>query len=110
MVAHLQIPINNRNNPEKQLNKQWQTHQEALNEVLWRVLLPLSVKLNLSAECAYYSSLCGDGNFRHCKAVLAAWLADCQMYSDLHPLKHNVCFSCECPKNELVDYVPPDNQ
>jgi hypothetical protein len=54
--------------------------------------------------------LFADGNFRHCKPVLAAWFADCPEYSDLHHRERHVCFWCECPKDELGDYVPPDNQ
>jgi len=42
--------------------------------------------------------------------VLAAWLTDCPEYSDLNHLEWHVCFWCECPKNELGDYVPSDKQ
>jgi len=45
-----------------------------------------------------------------CKPVLAASLADCPEYSDLHHLKRHVWFWCECAKNTLGDYVPPDKQ
>jgi hypothetical protein len=81
-----------------------------LNEVLWRVLQPLTFRLNPSPKSGYYHVLCVDGNFRCCKPVLAAWLPDCPEYSDLHHLERHVCFWCECPKNELGDYVPSDNQ
>jgi hypothetical protein len=81
-----------------------------LNEVLRRVLQPLTFKQNPSAESGYYNVLCADGNFRRCKPVLAAWLAVCAEYSNLHHLERHVCFWCECPKNELGDYVPPDKQ
>jgi len=81
-----------------------------LNEVLRRGLQPPTFKQNPSAESGYYNILFTDGNFRHCKPVLAAWLADCHEYSDLHHLKRHICFLCECPKNDLGDYVPPDKQ
>jgi hypothetical protein len=110
MVALLPIPIKNRNNPQKRLDEQRQTNRKVLNEVLRRVLQPLTFKLNLSAESGYYNVLCAVGNFRRCKPVLAAWLADCPEYSDLQHFKRHVCFWCECPKNELGDYVPSDKQ
>ena len=81
-----------------------------LNEVLRQVLQPLIFTHNPRAESGYYNVFCADGNFRRCKPVLAAWLADCPEYSDLHHLEQHVCFWCECPKNELTDYVPPDKQ
>jgi hypothetical protein len=110
MVALLPIPIKNRNIPQKRLDEQRQTNQEVLKEVLRQLLQPLTFKHNPSAESGYYKVLCADGNFRRCKPVLAAWLADCPEYSDLHHLERNVCFWCECLKNELGDYVPPDKQ
>jgi len=68
----------------------------------------ITFKHNPSAESGYYNVLCADRNFRRCKPVLAAWLAYCPEYSDLHHRERHVCFWCECPKNELGDYVPPD--
>jgi hypothetical protein len=110
MVALLPILIKNRNVPQKQLDGQRHTNQEALNEVPWRVLQPLTFKQNPSAESVYYNVLCADGNFRRSKPDLAAWRADCPEYSDLNSLERHVCFWCECPKNELADNVPPDKQ
>ena len=81
-----------------------------LNEVLRRLLQPLTVEQNPSAGSRYYDVLCADCNFRCCKPVLAALLADCPEYSNLHHLERHVCFWCECPKNELGDYVHPDKQ
>jgi len=72
MVALLPMPIKNRNVPQKRLDEQRQTNREVLNEVLWRVLHPLTFKQNPSAESGYYNVLCADGNFRRCKPVLAA--------------------------------------
>jgi hypothetical protein len=108
MVTLLPIPIKNRNIPQTRLDEQRQTNREVLNKVLRRVLHPLTFKQNPSAESRYYKVLCADGNFRRCKPVLAAWLADCPEYRDPHHLERHVCFWCECPKNELGDYVPPD--
>jgi hypothetical protein len=110
MVALVPIPIKNHNVPPKRLDEQRQTNQELLNEVLRRVLQPLTFKLNPSAESGYYNVLCADSNFRRCKPVLAAWLAHCPEYSDQHHLERHVCFWCECPKNQLGDYVPSDKQ
>jgi len=110
MVAPLPIPIKNGNILQKRLNEQWQTNREVLNEVLRQFLPPLTCKHNPSAESGYYNVLCADGNFRRCKPVLAAWLADCPEYSDLHHLERHVCFWCECPNSELGVYVPPDKQ
>jgi hypothetical protein len=110
MVALLPIPIKNRNIPQKWLDEQQQTNREVLNKVLRRVLQSLTFKQNPNAESGHYNVLFADGTFRRCKPVLAAWLADCHEYSDLHHLERHVCFWCECPKNELVDYVPPDLQ
>jgi len=110
IVALLLFPIKKRNIPQKRLDEQRQTNREVLNEVLWRVLHPLTIKQNPSAESGYYNVLCADGNFRHCKPVLAAWLAECPEYSDLHHLEPYVCVWCECPKNDLGEYVPPDKQ
>ena len=92
LVAHLPILIENRNIPQKQLDEDRQTNSEVLSDVLWRLLHSLIVKHNLSAKSGYYNILCADGNFQHCTLVLAAWLADCPEYSDLHHLKQHVCF------------------
>ena len=81
-----------------------------LNEVLRRVLQPLTLKQNPNAKSGYYNFLYADGNSRHCKPIIAAWLADCPEYSYLHHLERHVCFWCERPKNELGDNVPPDKQ
>jgi len=110
MVALLLIPIKNRNIPQKGLDEQRQSNREVLNEVLRRPLQPLTFKHNPSAESGYHNVLFADGKFTRCKPVLAAWLAHCPEYSDLHHLKRHVCIRCECPKNELGDYVPPDKQ
>ena len=110
MVALLPIPIKNRNIPQKGLDEQWQTKQEVLNEVLRRLLQPLTFKHNPSAASRYYNLLSADRNFRRCKPVLAAWLAECPEYSDLHHLERHVCFWCKCPMNELGDYVSPVQQ
>ena len=110
MVAFLPIPIKNSNTPQLRLDEEWRTNREVLNEVLWRVLQPLTVEKRHSTESGYYNNLFADGNSRHCKPVLAAWIADCPENSDLHHLKWHVCFWCECPKKELVDYVHPDYQ
>jgi len=110
IVALLPIPIKNRNIPPKRLEGQRQRNREVLNEVLRQALQPLTCKQNPNAESGYYNILCADGNFRHCKPVLAAWLSDYPKYSDLHHLERHVCLWCECPKNELGDYVPPEEQ
>jgi len=110
MVALLPIPIKNCNILQKRLDEQQQTNREVLNVVLRQVLYPLTCKQNASAESGYYNVVCADGNFRRYKPVLAAWLADCPEYSDLNDLERNICFWCECPKNELGDYVPPEKQ
>ena len=101
MVALLPIPIKNRNIPQKRLDEQRQTNGVVLNEVPRRVLHPLTFENNTYAKGGHFNIPCADGNLRRCKPVLAAWLADCPEYSDLHYLERHVCFSCECPKNEL---------
>jgi len=110
MVALLPIPIMKRNIHQKRLDEQRQTNKDVLNEALRRLHQPLTFKQNRRAESRYYNFLCADGNFRHCRPVWAAWLIECPEYSDLHHLERHVCFWCECPKNELGDYVPPDKQ
>jgi len=110
MVTLLPIPIKNHNIPQQQLDEQLQTNREVLNEVLRRLLQPLTYRQNPSPGSGYYKVLCADGNIRRCKPVLAAWLVDCPEYSDLHHLKRHVCFRCECPKNEPRDYVHRDKQ
>jgi len=110
MVVLLPIPIKNHNIPPKRLDEQQRANREVLNEVLWWVLQPLTIKHNPSTESGYYNVLCADGNNRHWKPVLAAWLADCPPYSHLHHVEQHVCFWCECPRNQLGDHVPPDQQ
>jgi hypothetical protein len=87
MVPLLLIAINNGNITQKRLDEQGHTNREVLNKVLQRVLQPLTFKQNPSAESGYYNILCADGNFRRCKPVLAAWLADCPVYSNQHYLE-----------------------
>jgi len=110
MIALVPILIKNCKIAQQRLDKEGQTNREVLNEVLRQVLHPLTFKQNPCAESRYYNVLCADGNFRRRKPVSAAWLADCPEYSDLHHLERHVCLRCECPKNELGDYVPPDKQ
>jgi len=110
MVALLLIQIKNRNIPQSRLDEQRQTNREVLKTVLRWVHQPLTFKQNPKAERGYYNILCADANFRYCNPVLAAWLADCPEYSDLHHPKRHVCCWCECPKNELGDYVHSDKQ
>jgi len=92
MVPPLPIPIKNHNILQKRLDEQRQTNREVLNEVLRRVLQPLRFTQNANAESGYHNVLSADGNFRFCKPVLAAWLADYPEYSDLHHLERHVCF------------------
>jgi hypothetical protein len=110
MVALLPIPIKNHNILQKRLDGGQQSNREVLNELLRWLLQPLSSYHNPSAESGYYKVLCPDGNFRHCKLVLAAWLADCPEYTNLHHVERHVCFWCECKKNQLRDYVTSDKQ
>jgi hypothetical protein len=107
MVALLLIQIKNDNILQKRMDDQRHTNREVLNEVLGWVLHTLTFKQNPCAESGYYNVLCAHGNFRCCKPVLAAWLANCSEYSDLHHLERHVRFRYECPKNELGYYVPP---
>jgi hypothetical protein len=95
MVTHLPIPIKNHNIPPNRLDEQWRTNREVLNKVLHQVLQPLTFKHNSSTESGYYNVLCADGNFRGCKSVLEAWLADCPEYRDVYHLERHVCFWCE---------------
>jgi len=110
MVPLRPIPMKNHIIPQKRLDMQRQTYQEVLDEVLWRVLQSLTCKHNPGTGSGYYNILCADGNFRRCKPVVAAWLANCPAYSDLHHLERHVCCWCECPKNELEDYDPDVKQ
>jgi hypothetical protein len=110
MVTLMPIPIKTHNIPQKRLIVQRQTNREVLNEVLRQLLKPITIKHNSRAESGYYNVPCADGNFRHCKPILAASFADCSEYCDLCHVEWHVCCWCECPKNELGDYVPPDKQ
>jgi len=92
MVSLLPIPIKNRNISQRRLDEHRKTYREVLNEVLRKLLQPLTFKHNPSAESGYYNVLCADGNFRRCKPVLASWLADCPEYSDLYHLERYICF------------------
>jgi hypothetical protein len=91
MVALLRIPIANRNIPPKGLDEQRHTNREVLNDVLRWLVPPLSFKQNASAGSGHYNDLCADGNFRRCKPVLAAWLADCPQNGDIRHLERRVC-------------------
>ena len=110
IVTLLPIPIKNRNISQMGLDVQRLINGEVLNKVLRRVLQHLTFKQNRNSERGYYNVLCTDGNFMHCILVLAAWLADCPEYTDLHYLERHVCFWSECLKNELGEYVPSDKQ
>jgi hypothetical protein len=50
MITLLPIPIKNRKIPQKPLDEQGHTNREVLNEVLQRLLQPLTFKHNPSAE------------------------------------------------------------
>jgi hypothetical protein len=110
MIAMLPITIKNRNVSQKRLDEQQQTNREVLNKVLRGLLHPLTFKQCPNAESGHYNVLCADGNFRHCKLVLGAWLADCTECSDLYHRERHVIILCQCPKNELGDYVSSDKQ
>jgi len=110
IVALRPIPINICNSPQIQLHEQWQSNRQVQNRVHRQVLLPLTFMQNPCAKIGYYNILYEDDNFIGCKLVLEAWLADCHEYSNLHHVKQHVCLSCDCPKNNLRDYVPPDKQ
>ena len=110
IVALLPIPNKNRNIPHKQLDQQRQTNREVLYKVLQQEPKLPSFKQNPGAESGYYNVLCADGNFRHCKLVLAAWLDDCPDYSGLHHLEWHFRFWCECRRSELWGYDPADKQ
>jgi hypothetical protein len=110
MVTLLPIPIMNCNILQKQLEEQPQTNREVLNDVPQRILQSFTVKQHPSDESGYFNVLCADGNYRHFKPVLSAWLADCPEYSDLHHLERHVCLWCDCSKNDLADYVHPVKQ
>jgi hypothetical protein len=57
MVALLQIPIKNRNIPQKSLDEQRQSNRELLNELLRGLLLPVTFKQYPSAGSRYYNVL-----------------------------------------------------
>jgi hypothetical protein len=108
LVALLPIPSKQLNNLQKWLDQLCHRNREVLNDVLWRVLQPLVVQYNPGAESGYYLVLCADGNSWNWKPVVAAWLADCPECRNLHHPKCHACFWCECSKNELGEYVPPE--
>jgi hypothetical protein len=110
LVALLLIPITNRNIPPKRVDEQRRTNREVLNEVLPQGFQLLTFKQHPSSESGYYNVLYADGNFRHWKPALSAWLADGPDYSDLHHLDRHVRFWCDCPKKELGGYVHPAKQ
>jgi hypothetical protein len=84
MVALLLILIKNRKIPQMMLDEQRHTNREVRNDVVRRVLYPLTCRQNSCAPSWYYNILCADGTIRHSKPVLVSWLADCPEYSDLH--------------------------
>jgi len=84
MVALLAIWIKDRNIAQKRLEYQWQTKREEPNEVLQRIPLTLTLKLNPSAKGRYYNVLCADCNFTTCKPVFRSWLSNCPEFGDLH--------------------------
>jgi hypothetical protein len=90
MLALQLIPIKNRNISPQRVNELRQTTREVPITVLRRVRQPLNFKEHPSTESRYYNVLSADGNFRSCKPVLAAWVADCPEYSDLQHLVQHV--------------------
>jgi len=109
-VVLLPIPIKNHNILHKQPGEQQQTNCKVLNDVLRWALQPLTCQQNSSTGSGYSNVLCADCNFRRCTPVVAVWNGDCREYSDIHHLERHVCFWCQCLKNKLGDYVPPDKQ
>jgi len=110
MVTSLPNPIKNRRILQMQLDEQRHPNSEVLNDVLQQVLQCLIFKFNPSTKSRHYNILWADGNFRHCKPVIAALCADYPKYSDQHHLKWQVCFVYDCPQNIFGDDVPPDKQ
>ena len=90
MVALLPIPIKTRNSPQKGLDELGKKHREVLNGVFRQVLQHLTFEHSPNAQTGCYNVLCADGNFRCCKPVLAAWLAEFSGYSDRHHLERHV--------------------
>ena len=110
MVALLPIPPKHRHESKSRRDEQNATNRSVLQEVLYRVLEPLTFPDQVSDDHGYYNVLCADRHYRRCKPVLAAWLADCPEYNDLHGLERGVCMFCECPKAELGDPVTPKKE
>jgi hypothetical protein len=110
MIAFLPIPIKNGNILQMQMDDQQQVHREVLHEVLRQVFQPLTWEHNPYAKSGHYNVRSVGRNYRSCKLVLAAWLADCPEYSDLHLLEQHVWYWCKYPKNKLGGYVAPDKQ
>jgi len=110
MVTLLTIPIHNRNIVQKWLDEQPETNGEVQNEVPQQVHQPQTLEQNANTESGYYNVVCADGSLRHCKAVLAAWIRDCPEFSNLCHLERHVCYCCQCPNNQIGDYVPSDKQ
>jgi hypothetical protein len=125
LVALLPIPPKKCYRSKQRLADQCNTHRNILQEVLRNILEPLTFQpnstyavqnsmsssgrqsnVNISLD-GYYNILCADGQYRHCKSVLAAWQADSPEYNDLHNLERGVCYWCECPKSQLGDYIGP---
>jgi len=63
MDALLLIPIKNRNILQNRINEQWYSNRTVLNEVLCRVLLPVTFKPNPRAGSGYYNVLSANGNW-----------------------------------------------
>jgi hypothetical protein len=72
MVTLLPMPNKNQNVSLKWHDEERPANREVLNEVLQRVLKPLTCRQNRNAENGYFNIRCADGNFRRCKQVLAA--------------------------------------
>ena len=98
MVVLLLIPIKKGNMSQMRLDWQRQTNRVVLNDVLRRLLHLCIFKHNSGGGSEYHNVLFANGTFRRCKWDVAAWLADCQEYSEHHHPELHVCFGCEFPK------------
>ena len=97
LVALMPVPskLSTRNaTREAQKERNRLVHQTVLRELLAPVI---------DSQKRKFNALCADSFYRRCVLSVGGWIADYPEHCCMQGIKNNMCFWCECPRDELGD-------